>query len=60
MTYTKDFYVKISLMLPYPRDFEYRESAHSMGTAINRAMKKMRKELKGKKLSQANISVIKM
>ena len=51
----KNYYVKIAVEIPYPKEFEYREQANFCGTAINRAMKKMRKELNGKHLKEVRI-----
>ena len=56
----KHFLIKISLMLPYPKEFQYREEASAMGTAINRAVAKMRKELKGRKIKEINVKAIRL
>lgn len=56
----KHFLIRISLMLPYPRNFDYREEASSMGTAINRAVAKMRKELKGRRIKEINVKAVRV
>lgn len=58
----KHILVKISLMLPYPREYEYRIQASSLGTAINRAIRKMRKEpeIKGKRIKEVKVKAIKL
>jgi len=45
----KDYLVKITVHIPYPKEFEFRQEANSLGTAINRAVKRFRKELSGRK-----------
>jgi len=55
-----NFLIKISVNLPYPRDFEYRIEATSFGTAVNRAFKLFRKELKGRKIREIKINAIKI
>lgn len=40
----KTFLVTIQVDDPYPKKFEYRETASNIGTAINRAVKRFRTE----------------
>jgi len=45
----KNYFVKITVHIPYPKDFEFRQEASSLGTAISWAVKRFRKELNGRK-----------
>ena len=54
------FLVQVSVNIPYPKQFDYRETATSIGTAINRAIRKFRKEVKGKRIKQVNVKAIRL
>ena len=44
----KNYWIQVTVYMPYPKKFEYNcIKASFCGTAINRALKKVRKELKG-------------
>ena len=50
--------VQITVNVPYPKTFEYRQEATSVGTAINRALKQVRKDLVGKRIKEYRIKSI--
>jgi hypothetical protein len=45
----KNYLVKITVQIPYPKDFEFRQEASGLATAVSRAIRRFRKELNGKK-----------
>lgn len=56
----KNYLIEIKINIPYPKTFSYTESGSSFGTAINRAIKKMRRDLRHKKLEEILIKAIKL
>jgi len=52
----KNFLIQLTIEVPYPKDFSYTIEANFCGTAINRAIKKMKKEIKGKHLKRIRIT----
>jgi len=54
----KNYLITIKINIPYPKSFTYREKASGIGTAINRAIKQLRKEIAGKKIAEINIKAI--
>ena len=54
----KQYLVTISVYMPYPKEFQYRESAGGVHTAVARALKSFRKEVGRKRINQYNIKVI--
>ena len=56
----KNFWIRVKVDIPYPKEFEYTEKASFAGTAVNRALKKVRKELPGKHLETFSILVKKL
>jgi len=51
----KNYLITININIPYPKEFVYREQASSLGTAINRAIKKLRKENKKKRIKEVKV-----
>lgn len=56
----KVYLVVITVEIPYPKSFEYRESASSIAPAVSRAIKKVRKELSRKHLKEMRIKAIQL
>ena len=54
------FKITISYLAPYPIEKRYEENASSFAPAISRAIKKWRKEAKGKKIKELTIKTIKL
>lgn len=54
------FLIKIVVPIPYPKQFDYREQASSIGTAINRAISKMRKALHGKRVKEVSVKAVRI
>ncbi len=52
--------VRLMVNVPYPKEFTFREQASSIGTAINRAVTKMRKGLKGKKIKELTVKAVRL
>ena len=50
--------VSITVDVPYPATFEYRQEASNVGTAISRALKQVRKNLVGKRIKEYRIKSI--
>ena len=47
--------VKITVDLPYPKEFEFRQEASGIHTAVRRALQELRKQLKGKRIKHYKI-----
>jgi hypothetical protein len=56
----KDFLVKITTNIPYPKTLEYRTKGSSFGTAIGRAIRQWRKEMNGKKVKEVSVKAIRL
>lgn len=56
----KNYLIKVSAHLPYPIEKEYREEASNIGTSVNRAIKKYRKEANGKRIKELTIKAIRL
>lgn len=54
------FLVEISVDVPYPKKFEFREETSSVAAAIGRAIRKARKELPRKRIDTYRIKATKM
>lgn len=52
----KNYWIGITIEMPYPKEYQYTERANFCGTAINRALKKLRSEVKGKHLRRIRIT----
>lgn len=53
------FLIKVKIDDPYPKEFEERAEASHIGSAINRAISKLRKgPLKGKRLKELTVRAI--
>lgn len=50
--------ISITVDVPYPKTFEYRQEASNVGTAINRALKQVRKDLVGRRIKEYRIKSI--
>jgi len=51
----KTYLVEVSVYIPYPKTFSYRPVASGLSTAVGRALKMFRKDVKGKKIKSVNI-----
>lgn len=60
LTNFKDYLVQITVDVPYPKTFEFRESATSISPAVSRALKEVRKKLNRKKIKQFKIIATKL
>lgn len=56
----KTYLVIISVDVPYPRQFEYRQSASSIAPAVARAIRLVKKEIKGKRIKEYRIKALQM
>ena len=56
----KNYLVDVWSYVPYKKETQTIEKASSFGTAINRAIKKFRKELGKKKISQIEVNAKKL
>ena len=54
----KNYLVTVESLVPYPVMKNYQEEATNFGPAVSRAIKKYRKEMKGKKLKELTIKVV--
>lgn len=54
------FLVRLTVPVPYPKEFEFREQASSIGTAINRAVAKMKKQLHGKRVKELTVKAVRV
>lgn len=59
-TSLKDYLVIISVDVPYPKEFEYRETGSGIAPAVSRALKRLRKDLGRKRVKQYRIKAIQM
>ena len=50
-----DFNIKISVNIPFPREFSYREKAGRMHTAVARALGKFRIDVGRKRVKRVSI-----
>lgn len=55
LTSLKTYFVVISVDLPYPKSFEYRQEASSIAPAVSRCLKKFRKEVARRKIKEFRI-----
>ena len=60
MTKSKSFYISISVDIPYPKKFEFNKSASGVVPAIGRAMRDLRKTLKGRRIKKYVITSIQL
>ncbi len=58
MRHLKNYLVRITVDVPYPKEFEYRESASAIAPAVSRALKELRKSLRGKKIREYRIKAV--
>jgi hypothetical protein len=56
----KDFAVDVTVDMPFPRTFSYREKANAMHTAVARAMVAFRKDVGRKQIKEVKIKVNKL
>jgi hypothetical protein len=52
--------VQITVDIPYPKTFEYRQEASNQATAIARALRQIRKDLSGKRIKEYRIKSIQL
>lgn len=50
------YLIKVTVPVPWPKVVEHRIQASTIATAIARAVNKVRKELKGKRIKELSIS----
>ena len=55
-----NYFVRIGVDLPYPKEFDSTEAGSNPGTAVSRAMRKLRKELPRKKIKEFRIKVVQL
>lgn len=56
----KSFFVKFSYMKPYPKEFSTRQTATSMGTAVNRAFRELKVDNNIRGVKEITIKIIKI
>ena len=52
--------VQITVDVPYPKTFEYRQQASSVSTAVARALRQVRKDLGRKRIKEYRIKSIQL
>ena len=57
-TRTKNYIVSITVQIPYPKEYEFREQASGVAPAVSRALKELRKQLKGKRIHEYRIKAV--
>lgn len=57
-THSKDYLVYVTVDVPYPKQFEYRQSATGIAPAVARSLREVRKSLKGKRIKEYRIRAI--
>lgn len=60
LTTFKNYLITISVDIPYPKSFEYRQSASGVAPAVSRALKAIRKDLKGKRVKEFKIKAVQL
>lgn len=55
-----DFLVIIGVDIPYPKSFEFTFNTSSAGVAISRAIRKVRLQLKGKRIKEWRVKAIQL
>ena len=58
LTNLKDYLIFINVDMPYPKQFEYRQSASGIAPAVARAIRLVRKECKRKRIKEYRIKAI--
>jgi hypothetical protein len=53
----KTYLIKVTVEIPYPREFEYRVQASNPWTAVRTALKGVRKELPKRRLAHYKIII---
>lgn len=55
-----DFLVVVGVDIPYPKTYEYIFNTSSAGVSCSRAIRKVRMELKGKRIKEWRVKVIQL
>ena len=55
-----DFLIVITVDVPYPKEFAYRETASGVAPAVSRALKQARKDMGRKQIQEYRIKALKM
>ena len=56
----KNYFVRIGVDLPYPKEFDFTVEGSNPGTATARAYRKFRRELPRKKIKELRIRVVQL
>lgn len=56
----KNYFVRIGIDLPYPKEFDYTEGGSNPAVAISRAFRKLRRELPKRKIKELRIKVVQL
>lgn len=56
----KNYLISVIVNLPYPREFTFRETCSSAGTAVSRSLRKLRAETRRKKITEYSIKIKKI
>ena len=56
----KNYFVRIGVDLPYPKEFDFTVEGSNPGTATARAYRKFRRELPRKKIKELRIKVVQL
>ena len=51
----KNYFIIITINMPYPKEFVYRERASSFGTAIRRSIKQLRQASGKKRIKEIKV-----
>jgi hypothetical protein len=57
MTRPKNYLITYKYDKPYPFSREYRVEATNMGTAMNRGFRRLRKDEKGKRITELSVKI---
>lgn len=56
----KNYFIQISFDAPYPKQWSIRQGGNSFGTAIGRAIRNWKKEVKGKRIKEIKVKAIQL
>lgn len=59
-TSLKGYLVQITIEIPYPKTLEFREQASGIAPAVSRAIKALRKQIKGKRIKEMRIKAVQL
>ena len=60
VTSAKNYLVQVTVEVPYPRTLEFRQEASGIAPAVSRAIKLVRKQIKGKRIKEMRIKVVQL